>query len=139
MGPCERCGDYTCEGCGVAHGTMLLCTGCHRARGGAIRQLVNYWERRRIAYNLVLGLEGLLIIFATGYVQHVHPLALLFQIAIYGIIANAFYTLGPYLNILVVIKRDAEARPWRLAFTMGLFGSMVVTFALASLTAFVVP
>jgi len=56
-------------------------------------QALKWWEKRRFVYNLIIGVTGLFILFATNLshegVVFILPLTLL-----YGLCANIFYTFG---------------------------------------------
>lgn len=68
--------------------------------------IIRWWERRRLAYNAFVGTAGLVSLGAVtvgaalsgaGFVG-VHILA---PAAVFGVMANACYLLGPALEILI--------------------------------------
>jgi hypothetical protein len=61
-------------------------------------QVIGWWERRRLAYNVCVGAAGVL---ALGVLMLLHPqrsatanFGLLLGVGLYGLAANACYTLG---------------------------------------------
>lgn len=61
-------------------------------------QTLKWWEKKRILYNLIIGITGLFILFATNLphqgVFFLFPLAFL-----YGLGANLFYTFGWIIEV----------------------------------------
>ncbi len=107
------------------------------------REVIAWWEVRRIPFNLLVGCAGLvtcLVIGTIGMVSEVvfdtefglpnPPLFALFGIVIYGLLANVCFTLG-WITELVQRKlwpteNDKYAT---LAFGFGLLFSIILTLA----------
>ncbi len=49
-----------------------------------------WWEKRRLAYNIAVGVTGVIIVFWLRYFSFLD----FFGILVYGVIANLFYCLG---------------------------------------------
>jgi len=69
-------------------------------------EIIRWWESRRLAYNLAVGAAGVVTIGAMTVAQllfadrlETPPLAL---VAVYAILANLFYTLGPIADTLIM-------------------------------------
>lgn len=93
--------------------------------------IIMWWEFRRPAYNLVLGLFGTLTLVALSVLNHA-PAAYLFMGALtYGVMANVCYTMGWVLEILFRSALGARARTIgpRL-FKTGTVFSILVTLAI---------
>jgi hypothetical protein len=61
--------------------------------------VIAWWERRRLAYNITVGTAGLvslgtLVLLAPGPGSTMNDFGLLIGVAVYGVAANACYTLG---------------------------------------------
>jgi hypothetical protein len=93
--------------------------------------LVKWWEARRIRYNLILFLIGMMSIFlvvvAGSYavkpgVDFEEPLGFILIPPIYGILANICYSFGPLVDW---IKNNGQ--PSRRLFKAGLYFSMLLT------------
>ncbi len=69
--------------------------------------IVRWWERRRGIYNLAVGTAGLVSMGAVTLADLLpprlpHALGLpLAGIVVYGVLANAAYTCGPLLDVLI--------------------------------------
>jgi len=103
------------------------------AAGTSRRDLVKWWEARRIRYNLILFLIGIvsliLTVFAGGYavkpgMDFEEPLGLILIPPIYCIMANICYSFGPLVDW---IKNNGQ--PSRRLFRAGLYFSMLLTAA----------
>ncbi len=68
--------------------------------------VINWWESRRLTYNLAVGSAGLLslgVVTGMGLLPP-HPLHNVFpwRVAlVYGVLANVFYTLGPVTDAFI--------------------------------------
>jgi len=112
--------------------------------------VVAWWELRRLPYNLIVGVTSLVtlsVFFAVAYGcersgglpmgMPKPPLLVMIAMVGYWVVANAFYTLGWILELLV-------ARMWHvstpvfgpIAFTLGTAFSVVVTLIPAGLVIF---
>jgi len=104
------------------------------------REAIGWWEMRRIPFNLIVGIAGILSITVVCFVglgSHFlfdgdfaipPPLLAAFGVLLYGIAANLFFT-GGWLAELIVRKIwPVEAdRFSTLSFSLGLIFSVVVT------------
>jgi hypothetical protein len=107
--------------------------------------IVRWWELRRIPYNFIVGLVGLVSIAALEYLgdallprgeDAVEPLMLLFGTAAYGIACNAAYTLGWISEIyLFSHARDAGVTFRKRAFLAGTLLSCAIPVSLFLLCA----
>ena len=94
------------------------------------RDIIFWWEARRIPYNLALGVVGfaslLLVIFAGGAAvskgeDFEEPLALLFGPPLYAIGANVCYTFGWILDLAAERRSPRKGRFYAgLAFAIAL-------------------
>ena len=112
--------------------------------------VVAWWELRRLPYNIIIAVTGLLTLsvfyaVALGCERSGGiplgmprpPLLVLIAVIAYWIVVNAFYTCGWILELLV-------ARMWRvstpvfgpIAFTLGTAASVVITLVPAGLVIF---
>ncbi len=108
-----------------------------------VREMIGWWETRRIPYNLIVGSAGVLSVIVVGIVGAGSsilfnsdfgvpdpPLFALFAVVIYGIMANVCFT-GGWLAELVLRKiwlREAD-RFATLSFSLGLLFSVLLTLA----------
>ncbi|MEZ4686473.1 MAG: hypothetical protein R3B47_10525 [Bacteroidia bacterium] len=105
----------------------------------SIKDIVRWWEKRRIRFNLAVGITGLFaLLLFTSYMFFYSPgLAFyVFGILFYGIIANVFYTLGWASDIYskVLLNDRLQLTRYKNAlFIGGTLFSMAVTFILAFL------
>lgn len=95
------------------------------------RDIVRWWEKRRIRYNLLVGAVGfaswcLVLIAGSGAVKpgvdFEEPIVMLVGPIFYGIMANICYTLGWVVD--TVFYRGS---PRKILFNAGLIFSMVLT------------
>lgn len=69
-------------------------------------QVIGWWERRRLLYNVSVGLAGLLTL-GTGAVLGQLPLSPnpffvpLMGVLLYGVLANACYSVGPMADLFL--------------------------------------
>ena len=68
--------------------------------------VVRWWEERRPLYNLWVGGAGLVTLGAVTVLLHLPPHPVAFvppwrAVAVYAVLANAAYTLGPAADILL--------------------------------------
>ena len=96
------------------------------------------WERLRLAYNAVLLVEGLCL--SWGLWVHVGgPLRYAWMVIVFGLTANAFYSLGPLAETYACVVFGRRLARYRYAlFAVGLlFSAGVVVFLALSTQAFV--
>jgi hypothetical protein len=63
--------------------------------------VVRWWEARRPAYNAAVGAAGLFTLSVLSLLHALPPLLVVAQIvAVYGLLANLCYSLGPALDLL---------------------------------------
>jgi hypothetical protein len=105
------------------------------------KDVIGWWETRRVPYNLIVGSTGIIscvivsivglgsyFLFDSDFGQPGSPLLALFAILLYGIAANLFFT-GGWLAELVVRKiwpREADGFA-TLSFSLGLVFSVLLT------------
>ena len=101
-------------------------------------EIIRYWERMRIVYNLALLVVGLLCLSISGSFAVIPILGLAGGIIFYGICANVMYTFGCYLNLFSVAILGCKPRVWEILLYIGLSFSVLLTAFLgwASLYAF---
>lgn len=103
-----------------------------------------WWESRRLVYNIVVGLTGIVTIgmlIANSLVRGDRcgipdpPLLALFAIIGYGVMANVCYTLGAFAEIVarVTLGKENASKLGRTSFVVGLALSMILTIAPAVL------
>jgi hypothetical protein len=68
-----------------------------------ILEMVQWWEKRRLLYNIIVGLVGSLIVFIVLQQHRYIPFSeiLLFAILPYGIAANILYLAGWVMELLI--------------------------------------
>jgi hypothetical protein len=107
------------------------------------KEVIGWWESRRIPFNLMVGTAGILtsvivgvvglgssILFGSDFGLPNPPLFALFGILIYGIVANVCYT-GGWIAELVIRRiwpHEAD-RFATLSFSTGLAFSILLTLA----------
>jgi hypothetical protein len=101
--------------------------------------LLKWWERKRIWFNFLVGLSGLLPLLFTG-LTYFNLLSLL-GICFYGLMANICYSLGFLSELLIklYIKPSFEfGEKRKLVFLLGTAFSMIVTFTLSYFTSLLI-
>jgi len=69
--------------------------------GARLLESYQYWQRRRLLFNIVVGLAGLGALFFSKFnLELIYLLAIL----IWGITANIFYSTGYMLESFVIVK-----------------------------------
>jgi len=64
-------------------------------------RVVGWWERRRVSYNLTVGVTGLFTLAVVGALGMLPPLAgVLTIVAVYGVLANVCYSLGAVADLV---------------------------------------
>jgi hypothetical protein len=115
------------------------------ARGQALSawEAIGWWERRRLAFNLVVGAVGVLTCFISLVMlavleRFLHeptelpdpPILILFAIGAYAVMANVCFTGGWIVELLVRwLWRDDGTRFASIGFTLGLVFSAGLTLA----------
>jgi ABC-type branched-subunit amino acid transport system permease subunit len=117
---------------------------CHReVPPTTARQVIGWWEARRIPFNLVVGSAGLVSCIVVGVValgsyflydselgMPDPPLFALFGILIYGIAANVCFTGGWITELIIRQIWPAEAdRFATLSLSLGLVFSVLLTLS----------
>jgi hypothetical protein len=101
------------------------------ADGCSRRELVRWWEARRIRYNFLVGMVGFvtwwLVLLAGSAavkpgVDFEEPLAMIIGPFFYAILANVCYTLGPLIDFA-----QNDGTPSKRLFKTGLFFSLAIT------------
>jgi hypothetical protein len=103
-----------------------------------------WWESRRLLYNIVVGLTGIVtvgllvansLIRGDGCGIPDPPLFALLLIIGYGVMANVCYTLGAFAEIVarVTMGKGSASKLGRTSFIVGLALSMILTIAPAVL------
>jgi hypothetical protein len=101
------------------------------AEGRSRRDLLRWWEARRIRYNLLVGIVGFVtwwLVMIAGSaavkpgVDFEEPIAMIMGPFFYAIAANVCYTLGSLVDFI----RNAGV-PSKLLFKTGLILSLVIT------------
>jgi hypothetical protein len=111
-------------------------------------QIIRWWETRRFVFNGFVGLTGLaagIVMFTTGAIMEAHgydaigipdpPIAAIFGIFLYAVIANICYTVGWLSELGARQIWPAESSAYgKIAFALGLVGSVILTAFPAILT-----
>ena len=92
-----------------------------------ILPIINFWEKNRIMYNIVVGITGILGTIFSNVISTWHPIIIILGAMFYGLAANFCYCIGPYINIIGVTKLKFTNQPWKFLFYIGLLFSIVVT------------
>lgn len=107
------------------------------------RDVIGWWESRRIPFNLIVGAAGVLSCLVAGLVAIAGsvlfdsdfglpdpPIFAVFAILLYGVTANVCFTGGWIVELLVrrLWPREAD-RFATLSFSLGLVFSVVLTLA----------
>lgn len=106
-----------------------------------VRDVIGWWEARRIPFNLIVGSAGFLSFIVMGIVATGSfflfnsdfglpdpPLFALFGVVIYGIMANVCFTAGWLVELVIRKIWPAEAdRFATLTFSLGLVFSVLLT------------
>ena len=110
--------------------TEFFCTPARESRSAW--SVINWWESRRVVYNLSVGAAGLVsvmaIMLSTVLPPHAQRLTFAWQpIVVYAVLANLCYSLGPAIDLFVRRRwgeRYAPVGPalfrYGFAFSMGL-------------------
>jgi hypothetical protein len=79
-------------------------------------QIIRWWEYRRIYYNALLAVTGILAIIGFEFVMDkaiplgedaIEPMALFIGVSLYAIVANLCYTLG-WITELILRRYDPQ-------------------------------
>jgi uncharacterized membrane protein len=94
--------------------------------------LLGWWERRRPAYNLIVGTTGLLTVAVVDVISALTPgetpRVPLLAVIVYGIAANVCYTLGFAIELLLERLWGSQVAPvGPVLFRQGLLFSVGVT------------
>jgi hypothetical protein len=116
------------------------------ARGAHPARIVAWWEFRRLPYNMIVGMTGMLSagIMITTAVMCVHhggapiglphgPIVALLGVVLFAVVANVCYTGGWITELLVAKVWHAESpRFGPIAFTLGTAFAVLATLAPAA-------
>jgi len=92
----------------------------------SLRERVLWWERRRVTYNIVLLVAGL--IGGIFLIREGHPILFAINAIAWGIGANIGYTLGPLLEIYIGLFTRINFETLRpIFFWIGIVGSAGLT------------
>jgi hypothetical protein len=123
---------------------LRLSAPCRRnASLGSARDVIGWWEARRIPFNLLVGTAGVVTCLVTGVVALESemvlqtefgwpdpPLFALIGVLLYGIFANIFFTGGWVAELIVRSVWPQEAdRFATLSLALGVIFSVVLTLA----------
>lgn len=117
-------------------------------------QLIGWWESRRIFFNFIVGVSGIISLLVITLVSFISekvsaqfiewpdpPLFLLFVIFIYATMANICYTFGWILELIAREVWGENAKYFgEITFTFGIIGSVLLTLIpgfLVALTFFI--
>jgi len=99
-------------------------------------QIISWWERRRILYNVALIIAGsftLLIGYVFGHMTFDNPNEFLPPILLFAISANLFYTLGWVVEIAsnkLITQREITQQAGPILFIAGTCFSLFITFVI---------
>lgn len=99
----------------------------------ALRVGLLRWEKFRLWYNGIMLAFGLFLSYGLKEdMQENEEFGYWGNVFLYGLIANAFFSLGPLLESYLIAfrRKPMNARGRRLLFTLGLGFSLVGSFAL---------
>jgi len=87
-----------------------------------LRHVLRWWEKKRVWYNLAVGIVGLfgLVMFSSHFY-----LEDLIGILIYGIIANVFYSLGILVELFDFYYFNGKLRIHRARYLLFIFGTLI--------------
>ncbi len=102
-------------------------------------QIIGWWEFRRLPYNAILFVIGIVSIYAMEFLMQpaippgddvVEPFALILGVIAYGIVANLCYTLGWIVELVGRRTDEIHARAFaEQNFKIGLLFSSLLTTA----------
>jgi hypothetical protein len=108
-----------------------------KERAMSVGQVIFWWEIRRIPFNLALLVIGVASIAGMEFLMDrvipagedaIEPVALLFGVLAYGVMANVCYTLGWVVELLMRKKDPLKARQQgQRFFKLGFAGSCLLT------------
>lgn len=110
-------------------------------------EILKWWEKRRLPYNLIVGATGVLTCFITAMVAAISykifeepigipdpPFVAVFGVILFGIAANVCFTGGWIAELLAQKVWNEKAADFaQIAFTLGLGFSVLLTLAPAAL------
>jgi hypothetical protein len=111
-------------------------------------QVIGWWELRRPAYNLIVGLAGLVTIIIMVVVSVIcdkvmgvpigmpdPPIFAVLGVIVYAVMANVFFTCGWLVELFLVHALGSRRRDFgQVAFGLGLAGSVFLTLLPAVVT-----
>lgn len=122
-------------------GLSMLCR--RDVPAASAKEVIGWWESRRVPFNFIVGTAGILTVIIVGVVglgssilfhsdfgMPDPPIFAVFGVLIYGIIANVCYTGGSLAELLIRKIWPSEADKFAaLSFSTGLVFSVVLTLA----------
>ena len=100
------------------------------------KETIAWWELRRVAYNIIVGIVGIVSIiimelFGSTFIgpgeDFVEPLGLILGVLLFGLAANAGYTLGWIIELRIPDNNTDARREFRTRnFKKVLLGSCIV-------------
>ena len=103
----------------------------HGEKTGDLKHIIKQWESLRLAYNIVLLIEGVLVYF--WLVKHSGPLPNIFNVVVFGISANAFFSFGPLLELYLSAYGYKMGKTRYVVFAIGLVFSIAIILGIAAL------
>ena len=106
---------------------------------GKAAEVVLWWESRRLAYNGIVGITGVLTVCGLAFASMVRgdecgmppPMVTMLGIVAYGVMANLCYTVGEVTELAgrVMAGREAASQFARITFFAGVLLSVVLTIS----------
>ena len=97
--------------------------------GSKILDSYTWWAKKRLLFNILVGLTGLLTIFTFGFNFYI---ADMLGILAWGLVANGLYSFGYVVESLVLVRTKGASRISQsrsLLFWLGTVAYMLVTLA----------
>ncbi len=101
-------------------------------RSTTVREIVVYWEKKRLLYNLVNLLIGVILLSLLLPAITVTKATIWIMILSYGVGANICYSIGAYLNVVMAVFRPTDTGVWKSLFYFGFVISILLTVLLGS-------
>lgn len=107
--------------------------GPDQSRSNGLAEALAWWEKKRLLYNVIVGLTGLPVLLVAANEVSILP-QLLIACFIYALIANAFYSLGYLLESWnqYYLKNTIKFEAFRLPlYVIGLLFSAGLTLTIS--------
>ena len=107
-------------------------------KASGLRDIVLFWEQKRILYNLIIGILGSVFLFLSILPDmSLRVLVLtLIAAAIYGLGANICYSSDAYFNVAYAAYKGDEVGAWKSLFYLGLGFSVLLIVVIGGAIAF---